>query len=185
MSRRCVQSPCSPSPSLAPPSLLCLWSSWGDWGGCSVSCGGGSQQRFRVFLVGQGGREGRALDQDRCEGGETESRPCSQVKCPPPPPAVQCCPHIEVRPSSAGQTSPYAGGYSRSLSRLQAGRPVYLSADPQPRFVFFVSGEGWRAGRQLGTSSQSGQFNYSSYLTFLNISPIISQFAWIIYTSAI
>ena len=33
----------------------------------SRSCGSGvgSQQRFRVFLVGRGGREGRALDESR------------------------------------------------------------------------------------------------------------------------
>ena len=33
----------------------------------SRSCGSGvgSQQRFRVFLVGRGGREGRALDETR------------------------------------------------------------------------------------------------------------------------
>ena len=162
--RLCSLQPCSTtSPSLAPPSLLCLWSSWGDWGGCSVSCGGGSQHRFRVFLVGQGGREGRALDQDRCEGGETESRPCRRAQCPPvlQSPPAQCCPHIQLRPASANLSSPYTGDYTSSLSGLQAGRPLYVSNHSQPRYVHFVEAQGWRAGLQLGNTNHSGQFGSS------------------------
>ena len=156
--RRCFLSPCLTPPSDS--SLLCLWSSWGAWGACSATCGPASQQRFRVFLVGQGGREGRALDQDRCEGGETESRPCREAGCPPvlQSPPVQCCTHIQLRPSSANLTSPYTGDYTRTLSRLQAGRPLYVSNHSQPRYVHFVKGEGWRAGIQLANTNLSGQF---------------------------
>ena len=164
--RGCFLQPCNTNLGLAS-SLLCLWSSWGDWSGCSVSCGGGSQQRFRVFLVGQGGREGRALDQDRCEGGETESRPCRRAQCPPDlqSPPAQCCPHIQLRPSSANQTSPYTGDYTRTLSRLQAGRPLYVSNHSQPRYVHFVEGEGWRAGIQLGNTNLSGQFSTAAMIS--------------------
>ena len=63
-------------------SILCLWSSWGEWGECSTSCGEGVQTRFRVFLIGQHGREGRALDQDKCRGGDQETRSCVATDCP-------------------------------------------------------------------------------------------------------
>ena len=79
--RRCFQEPCK----LSGPgqnSILCLWSSWGQWGSCSSSCGSGTQSRFRVFLVGQGGREGRSLDEDKCDGGSQETRPCEIQSCP-------------------------------------------------------------------------------------------------------
>lgn len=153
--RRCSLQPCTSSLGLSS-SLLCLWSSWGDWTGCSVSCGEGTQQRFRVFLVGQGGREGRALDQDRCEGGETESRACSEVQCPSLTPPAQCCPHIELRHSSANQSSPYTGGYSR-IPSADSDRPVFLSNDSQQRYVYFVRGKGWVVGTQLGNIT--GQFS--------------------------
>ena len=63
-------------------SSLCLWSSWGEWGACSSTCGKGVQERFRVFLVGQHGREGRSLDEDKCMGGSQETRSCTRSDCP-------------------------------------------------------------------------------------------------------
>jgi hypothetical protein len=63
-------------------SFLCLWSSWGEWGGCSSTCGSGVRERFRVFLVGQNGREGRSLDEDNCSGGSQETRDCTTTDCP-------------------------------------------------------------------------------------------------------
>ena len=63
-------------------SFLCLWSSWGEWGGCSSTCGSGVKERFRVFLVGQNGREGRSLDEDKCAGGSQEARACTTTDCP-------------------------------------------------------------------------------------------------------
>ena len=78
--RGCFQEPCLTGPSQN--SILCLWSSWGEWSSCSASCGSGSQTRFRVFLVGQGGREGRSFDEDKCDGGSEETRQCHSVTCP-------------------------------------------------------------------------------------------------------
>ena len=61
--------------------ILCLWSSWGAWDSCSASCGQGTQRRFRVFLIGQGGREGRSLDEDKCNGDSQETRECHGTQC--------------------------------------------------------------------------------------------------------
>ena len=149
--RRCFLSPC-----LTPPSdrsLLCLWSSWGAWGACSATCGPASQQRFRVFLVGQGGREGRALDQAKCQGGGAEggaeSRACSLQDCQPP---VQCCDRLQVNISSDSATF--------SLQEeTHEGKAVYLSTSPSlpHRLVYFVPGSGWLTGRALGNTQQPGE----------------------------
>ena len=40
------------------------------------------RERFRVFLVGQNGREGRSLDEDKCSGGSQETRACTTTDCP-------------------------------------------------------------------------------------------------------
>ena len=50
---------------------------WGSWGGCSQTCGGGSQQRRRNFKVHaqNGGTE--------CVGPSLEKQTCSETKCPP------------------------------------------------------------------------------------------------------
>ena len=77
--RPCFQGPCLTGP--ADNSILCLWSSWSSWSSCSVSCGHGTQQRFRVFLVGQTGREGRSFDEDKCSGDDHETQTCAGEEC--------------------------------------------------------------------------------------------------------
>ena len=55
----------------------CLWSGYGGWSRCSVTCGEGKQQRKRKILqpARNGGR--------RCTGNGIETRPCnSQIACP-------------------------------------------------------------------------------------------------------
>lgn len=54
----------------------CLWSNYGDWSSCSVSCGRGVQQRKRMILqeAESGGRS--------CQGEATETRPCLSRACP-------------------------------------------------------------------------------------------------------
>ena len=48
-----------------------VWSNWGDFSDCSVSCGGGSQQRVRSCLNGDVGEIG-------CHEGETtENQTCN------------------------------------------------------------------------------------------------------------
>ncbi len=53
----------------------CEWSRFSDWGECSVSCGGGIQQRRREVLV-QAENGGR-----RCVGRAEESRICNPHSC--------------------------------------------------------------------------------------------------------
>ena len=56
--------------------INCLWSGYGEWSRCSVSCGTGTQQRKRMILqkAKNGGLE--------CRGDPIETRSCSQPRCP-------------------------------------------------------------------------------------------------------
>ena len=56
--------------------INCLWSGYGEWSRCSVSCGTGTQQRKRMILqkAKNGGSE--------CNGDPIETRSCSQPRCP-------------------------------------------------------------------------------------------------------
>ena len=52
----------------------------GGEGLCLVGVG---LERLLVLLDrGQGGREGRSLDEDKCDGGSQETRPCEIQSCP-------------------------------------------------------------------------------------------------------
>ncbi len=66
-----------PPPPRAGP-VNCLWSGYGEWSRCSVTCGsGGTQQRKRMVLQPalNGGRP--------CSGGAVQSKPCSRQRaCP-------------------------------------------------------------------------------------------------------
>lgn len=53
------------------------WGEWGEWSSCSVTCGNGTQQRWRVCndpAPDNGGLE--------CPDNSTDSRPCIQDSCP-------------------------------------------------------------------------------------------------------
>ena len=54
----------------------CVWNSWGTWGSCSASCGGGTQQRTRT--VGQQPMNGGAA----CQGLPDLSQSCNDHVCP-------------------------------------------------------------------------------------------------------
>ena len=56
--------------------INCLWSGFGEWSRCSVSCGTGTQQRKRMVL--QKAKNGGL----QCRGDAIETRPCSQPDCP-------------------------------------------------------------------------------------------------------
>ena len=56
--------------------INCLWSGFGQWSRCSVSCGIGTQQRKRMVL--QKAKNGG----DECSGEAVETRPCTQPLCP-------------------------------------------------------------------------------------------------------
>ena len=56
--------------------INCLWSGFGQWSRCSVSCGTGTQQRKRMVL--QKAKNGG----DECSGEAVETRPCTQPLCP-------------------------------------------------------------------------------------------------------
>ena len=51
------------------------WYDWGEWGPCSVTCGGGTQERTRNCETPQhGGND--------CEGENNESQICGEINCP-------------------------------------------------------------------------------------------------------
>ncbi|KAE8595015.1 hypothetical protein XENTR_v10015432 [Xenopus tropicalis] len=61
------------------PRLDCQWSQWSKWSQCSVTCGSGTQSRFRSSTSGSPKRE--------CQVPEKQSRPCYPGMCP------ELCPH--------------------------------------------------------------------------------------------
>ena len=61
-------------PNLGP--INCLWSGFGQWSRCSVSCGTGTEQRKRMVL--QQAKNGG----EKCSGEAVETKPCKQPSCP-------------------------------------------------------------------------------------------------------
>ena len=53
------------------------WSGWGPWGGCSKTCGGGSQARARSCTAPRPSTGGAA-----CAGEAEETRACGGQACP-------------------------------------------------------------------------------------------------------
>uniref|UniRef100_M3XSD2 Adhesion G protein-coupled receptor B1 n=1 Tax=Mustela putorius furo TaxID=9669 RepID=M3XSD2_MUSPF len=53
------------------------WQTWASWGGCSVTCGGGTQRRERVC-------SGPFFGGAACQGPQDEQRPCGAQRCPEP-----------------------------------------------------------------------------------------------------
>lgn len=51
------------------------WGSWSQWSSCSVTCGGGSQDRTRVCSI-----------PNNCSGTDTETQTCNPQACPTPAP---------------------------------------------------------------------------------------------------
>ena len=53
------------------------WSDWASWSECSVTCGGGSQSRFRRCTNPPPSGGG-----DQCTGEEFERQNCNENRCP-------------------------------------------------------------------------------------------------------
>ena len=53
------------------------WSPWGNWGSCSLTCGGGVQDRLRTCT-----NPPPAFGGSPCEGPDVETRFCQQLPCP-------------------------------------------------------------------------------------------------------
>ncbi|XP_061117851.1 adhesion G protein-coupled receptor B1 [Conger conger] len=53
------------------------WQAWSLWGGCTKTCGGGSQQRQRVCY-------GPFFGGEQCPGDREEVRRCNEKRCPEP-----------------------------------------------------------------------------------------------------
>ena len=72
----------------------CMWSDWSKTGGCTKSCGGGSQYFERIML------EKSKNGGQSCTGGSIRRENCNEHDCPPgnilTPYASQIC-HIIIR----------------------------------------------------------------------------------------
>ena len=53
------------------------WSPWGRWGSCSLTCGGGFQDRLRTCT-----NPPPAFGGSPCSGPDIETRFCQQLPCP-------------------------------------------------------------------------------------------------------
>ena len=79
--RTCLNSAVSTCEGASSESIACLsdspttpeWNSWGEWSGCSASCGGGSQYRQRTCNTHCGVCQ--------CQGPATEQRECNTQSC--------------------------------------------------------------------------------------------------------
>jgi hypothetical protein len=54
------------------------WAEWGEWTGCSKTCGGGKRRQFRQCVD----NTGSAVDSDNCPGEEENVKDCSTQDCP-------------------------------------------------------------------------------------------------------
>ncbi|XP_078485763.1 uncharacterized protein LOC100180672 [Ciona intestinalis] len=98
---------------------------WGNYGVCSLTCGGGTQTRTRPCLP-----EGSTCQED-AQGGASQSRPCNQMPCP-----------VYSEWGSYGDCSAHCGigqkNRTRTCSVLPGGTacPVNSLIDIQPCEVF-------------------------------------------------
>ena len=53
----------------------CEWEEWSDWQACSLTCGGGEQQRTRGTL-------GPLYGGAECTGDTQGTQPCNTLHCP-------------------------------------------------------------------------------------------------------
>ena len=57
-------------------SVDCSWTAWSAWETCSVSCGGGSQERYRTI------NQTAINNGANCAGSDTETQHCNSNGCP-------------------------------------------------------------------------------------------------------
>ncbi|KAF6026039.1 Hmcn1 [Bugula neritina] len=63
-----------------------VWTPWGEWGACSVTCGGGGQRRYRTCETKNiQGHHSEAVN--HCTGSSYRKRRCN----------TQCCPYISAK----------------------------------------------------------------------------------------
>ena len=53
-----------------------MWTEWGEWTSCSLTCGGGQSRRFRQCVDSNTGEEAF------CEGNDSEEKECNTDECP-------------------------------------------------------------------------------------------------------
>ncbi len=62
------------------------WVNWGEYGDCSVSCGGGTKKRTRICTTSSGGSS-ESGESGVCPGSDEEKTACNQGACPQMGPA--------------------------------------------------------------------------------------------------
>ena len=75
------------------------FSTWSSWSECSVTCGGGIQQRNRSCTNPQPGNNGT-----KCMGLAHETRICASEMCPTPGDCFECFSHNYTKSQSVGDT---------------------------------------------------------------------------------
>lgn len=117
------------------------WQAWASWGGCSVTCGGGTQRRERVC-------SGPFFGGAACQGSQEDFRQCSAQRCPGervPPPRRRVGGQLRGR-AAGGRLLPV------SAAVLEGSRPLAPAAGSRLPFrnlpLLTVSGPR-RAARNL------------------------------------
>jgi len=142
-SRACAHDSGDSQEKFRPCPVAAEWREWGDWTGCTRTCGGGTRTRWRSF------REGRNGAPRKPWGEESEERNCGEGACPRPRPAT-------IVLSSTAGAAEHQGSWLGEfvLGGEHQGRGFYIQKDTEgarDTFLFSEGGE-WRVSDTLGGS---------------------------------
>ena len=97
------------------------WTSWGEWGECSSTCGGGERSRWRRCTAGGASAVETLLAADLlCPGEGRETGECWRRPCSPPPPQ-------EAPKGFGSSTSSSSPHHSPLLSYSSPSSPLSFS----------------------------------------------------------
>lgn len=114
------------------------WQAWATWGGCSATCGGGSQRRERLC-------SGPFFGGAACQGPQDEFRQCSTQRCPG---------EICLCQPSCGPWCPGGGGMAALSSEPLSPLSTLVPRQSPMRYVMKTASAPWsgrrrRRGRRL------------------------------------